>query len=81
MVGASIEVFTCMMMMNRVLYERDNIVDLHKAIERIMDTNGCFGGKDVFIYIEAYTMEMQMRDIPITRQLSSFARVVTLGLH
>ena len=56
--------------------ERDNSGDLDKAIEKIVDANGPINGKDVTRYLEGYKTEMWMMDIPVWKQLSSFARVV-----
>ena len=45
---------------------------LDGAIEAIVEMIGRFNGKDVTIYLEAYRVEMIMRDIPEDRRLSGF---------
>ena len=46
---------------------------LDRAIKTIVDTVGRFNGKDVTSYLEAYTAEILMWDIPKDRRLSRFA--------
>ena len=66
MVGESSEDFYCMMtmIMDPMLHERNNTVGIDKAIQRTVDANK----KYVSRYVEPYKMEMQMRNLPETRQ-------------
>ena len=51
------------MMMDYMFRERDNIVGLDKAIEKIVDANGRFDGEDVTRYMKSYKTKMRMRGI------------------
>ena len=68
-------------MMDAMLQVRDNIGGLDVATDRIMDDNGCFDGKDVTQYIEAYKTRMRKKGIPMVRQVASVLRIVTSSLY
>ena len=53
--------------MGQILQEIDNIAGLDMAIDRIVDSNEYFEGKDVLRYLEAYKTEMQKKGIPMER--------------
>ena len=68
-------------MMDQMLQERDNVAGLDAAIDRIVDTNGCFDGRNVTRYLETYKTEMRKKGIPTTKQVTSFSRIVTSSLY
>ena len=46
------------MMIDYMLRERKNMIDLNKAIEKIVDVKGHFDGKDATWYLKAYKTKM-----------------------
>ena len=68
-------------MMDQMLQARDNVAGLDIAINRIVDDNGCFEGKDVPWCLEPYKIEMRKKGIPMERQVASFSRIVTSSLY
>ena len=68
-------------MVDQMLQVRENFVVLDMVIDRIVDANGCFNGKDVTRYLEAYKREMWKKGIPVSRQVTSFLRTVTSSLY
>ena len=68
-------------MMDQMLQERDNVTGLDVAIDRIVDANGCFDGRDVTRYLETYKTEMRKKGISMARQVASFSRIVTSSLY
>ena len=68
-------------MMDQMLQERDNVAGLDVAIDRIVDVNGCFDGRDVTWYLETYKIEMRKKGISMARQVASFSRIVTSSLY
>ena len=68
-------------MVDQMLQVRDNVVGLDMAINRIVDANRCFDGKDVARYLEAHKTEMRKKGIPVARQVTSFSRRVTSSLY
>ena len=84
MVGALNEDCACMLalMMDHVLSERDNTMGLNVDIERIVDANGHFDGRNLSRYmVQAYKTEQQIRGIPEAKQWTSFLRVVAISLN
>ena len=53
------------MMIDRMLCSRDNKVVLDKVIEKVVDINGQFDGKDMYKYISSLTLEVSMIFITI----------------
>ena len=68
-------------LMVQMLQVRDNVAGLDVAIDRIVDANGCFDGKDVTGYLEAYKIEMRKKGILVAIQVANFSRTVTSSLY
>ena len=66
---------------DRLVNTREGSSGLDKAIEMVMGLSDRFIRKYVSRYLDAYKAKMLMRDIPKTKQLSGFARVVLLSLY
>jgi hypothetical protein len=66
---------------DRIVSAREGVGALDRAIEAVVGTIGRFGGKNATSYLEAYRVEMVMRDIPEDRRLSGFPRVATPRVH
>ena len=54
-------------MMDQMLQDRNSVACLNVAIERIVDTNRCFDGRDVTRYLETYKTKMWKKGIPTTK--------------
>ena len=60
---------------------RDNVASLEKAIDRAIEIAGQFGGRNIMDFLATYKTEMQQRDVVEEKQISSFKRVVAIGLQ
>ena len=60
---------------------RDNDARLDKAIDRTVEVVGQFSGRNITDFLAIYETEMQQRDVIEEKQISSFKRVVTIGLQ
>ena len=70
-----------MVYMDQLMHAGESTVGLNRAIETIVVASGCFNKKGISRYLEAYQAKMLMRDISKAKQLTDFARVVTLSIH
>ena len=60
---------------------RDNDARLHKAIDRTIEVAGQFGGRNITDFLTIYKTKMQQQDVIEEKQISSFKRVMTIGLE
>ena len=60
---------------------RDNDARLDKAIDQIIEIAAQFGGRNITDFLTIYKIEMQQRDVIEEKQISSFKRVVAIGLE
>ena len=66
---------------DRLVNAWESVSGLNRVIETIDGTSGRFNGKEITNYLETFTAEMLMRDIPDNRRFSAFPRVVTPSIH
>ena len=59
----------------------DNDARLDKAINQTIEIMGQFGGRNITDFLTIYKIEMQQRDVIEEKQISSFKRVVAIGLE
>ena len=59
-----------------MLNARDREALIDKAVDRTVEVAGRFSGKDITKFLSTYRNEMQQRDAPDMKQISSFKRVV-----
>ena len=70
-----------MMMFERMLQEQRSMSEIAAAVERLVQRNGQFNGKDVSRYLRDYKAEMLRCGISEGLQVTSFNRVATDGLQ
>ena len=64
-----------------MLKARDREALIDKAVDRTVEIAGRFSGKNITQFLSTYRNEMQQRDVPDMRQISSFKRVVEPGIR
>ena len=70
-----------MMMFERMLQEQRAMSEIAASVERLVQRNGQFNGKDVSRYLRDYKAEMLRCEISEGLQVTSFNRVATDGLQ
>ena len=70
-----------MMMFERMLQEQRAILEIASVVERLVQRNGQFNGKDVSRYLRDYKAEMLQCGISEELQVTSFNQVATNGLQ
>ena len=54
---------------------RDNDASVEKAVNRVVEVEGQFDGRNITKFLDVYKREMNQRDVSEARQISSFKRV------
>ena len=49
---------------------------MEKAVDRIVELEGPFDGRNVTKFLDTYRREMNQRDVSEVRQIASFKRVI-----
>ena len=75
------EVAKLVAIVEHMMRARDNDARLDKAINRTVEIAGQFDGRNITDFLGTYKKEMQQRDIIEEKQISSFKRVVAIGLE
>ena len=75
------EVAKLVAIVEHMMRARDNDARLDKAIDRTIEIAGQFGGRNITDFLTIYKTEMQQRDVIEEKQISSFKRVVAIGLE
>ena len=75
------EVTKLVAIVEHMMRAHDNDARLDKAIDRIIDIAGQFGGRNITDFLIIYKNEMLQRDVIEEKQISNFKRVVTIGLQ
>ena len=70
-----------MMMFERMLQEQRAMSEIAASVERLVQRNGQFNGKDVSRYLRDYKAKMLRCGISEGLQVTSFNRVATDGLQ
>ena len=70
-----------MAIVEQMMSSRDNDASVEKALERVVEIEGRFDGRNITKFLDAYKREMNQMDVSEARQISSFKRVVTVGKH
>ena len=55
---------------------RDNDASVENVVDRVVETEGQFDGRNITKFLDAYKREMNLRDVSRARQITSFKRVV-----
>ena len=75
------EASNMMMMFERMLQEQRAMSEIEASVERLVQRNGQFNGKDVSRYLRDCKEEMLRCGISEGLQVTSFNRVATDGLQ
>ena len=75
------EVAMLVAIVEHMMRARDNDARLDKAIDRTIEIVGQFNGRDIIDFLTKYKTEMQQRDVIEEKQISSFKRVMAIGLE
>ena len=75
------EVAKLVAIVHHIMWAWDNDASLDKAVDRTIEIAGQFGGRKITDFLATYKMEMQQRDVIEEKQISSFKRVVAIGLE
>ena len=59
----------------------DNDVSMKKVVNRVVETEGQFDGRNITKFLDAYKREMNQRDVSEARQISSFKRVAANNIQ
>ena len=71
------EMSKMMMMFERMLQEQREMLEITTVVQRLVQRNGQFNGKEVSGYLQDYKAEMLRYGISERLQVSSFNRVAT----
>ena len=75
------EVAKLVAIVEHMMRARDNDASLDKAIDRTVEIAGQFGGRNNTDFLATYKTKKQQRDVIEEKQISSFKRVVAIGLQ
>ena len=75
------EVVKLVAIVEHMMRARDNDASLDKAIDRSVEIAGQFCGRNIMDFLATYKTEMQQCDVVEEKQISSFKRVVAIGLQ
>ena len=75
------EVAKLVAIVEHMMRARDNDASLDKAIDRTIEIAGHFVRRNITDFLATYQTEMQQRDVIEEKQISSFKRVVVIGLQ
>ena len=70
-----------MEIVEQMMSSRDNDASVEKALERVVEIEGRFDGRNITKFLDAYKREMNQMDVSEARQISSFKRVVTNNIQ
>ena len=65
-----------MLIVEQMMRSRDNDASVEKAVDRVVELEGQFDGRNVTKFLDTYRREMNQRDVSEARQITSFKRVV-----
>ena len=68
-------------MFERILQEQRTMTELGAAIDRLIQRNGPFDGRDVSRYMRDYKAEMVRCGVSEALRVSAFSRIATDGLQ
>ena len=66
-----------MLIVEQMMRSRDNDASVEKAVDRVIELEGQFDGRNITKFLDTYRREMNQRDVFEARQITSFKRVVT----
>ena len=70
-----------MLIVEQMMRSRDNDASVEKAVDRVVELEGQFDGRNVTKFLDAYKREMNQRDVSEARQIASFKRVVANNIQ
>ena len=70
-----------MAIVEQLMRSRDNNASVEKAVDRIVEIEGQFDGKNITKFLDAYKREMNQRDVSKAHQITSFKRVVANNIQ
>ena len=65
-----------MLIVEQMMRSRDNDASVEKAVDRVVELEGQFDGRNVTKFLDTYRREMNQRDVSEARQIASFKRIV-----
>ena len=60
---------------------RDNDASMENVVNRLVEVEGQFNGRNITEFLDSYKREMNQRDVSEARQISSFKRVVANNIQ
>ena len=70
-----------MLIVEQMMRSRDNDASMEKAIDRVVELEGQFDGRNVTKFLDTYRREMNQRDVSEARQITTFKRVVAYSVQ
>ena len=70
-----------MLIVEQMMRSRDNDASVEKAVDRVVELEGQFDGRNITKFLDAYKREMNQRDVSEARQITSFKRVVANNIQ
>ena len=61
-----------MVIVEQMMRSRDNDASVEKAVDRVIEIEGQFDGRNITKFLDAYIREMNQRDVSEARQIASF---------
>ena len=70
-----------MAIVEQMMRSRDNDARVEKVVDRVVETEGQFDGRNITKFLDAYKREMNQRDVSEARQITSFKRVAANNIQ
>ena len=70
-----------MAIVEQMMSSWDNDASVEKIVERVVEIEGQFDGRNITKFLDAYKREMNQRDVSEARPISCFKRVVTNNIR
>ena len=70
-----------MVIVKQMMRSQDNDASVEKVVDRIVEIEGQFDGRNITKFLDTYKRVMNQRDVFEARQISSFKRVVTNNIQ
>ena len=64
-----------------MIRSQENDASVEKAVDRIVETEGQFDGRNITKFLDVYKKKMNQRDVSKARPITSFKRVATNNIQ
>ena len=61
-----------MVIVEQMMRSQDNDASVEKVVDRVVEIEGQFDGRNITKFLDAYIREMNQRDVSEARQIASF---------